>query len=293
MILLIQKYTVYFIALLFFTSCANSVIEEAPWNSNAPIPVVYSIISPNEPVQVYVNKTYNQNFPAVKNPYPEAKVFMSGQDNKWIELTRLSPDTCIYEDIQKHLIIEKGKTYSLKVVLNNRTVQAQTTVLNDPAGITAASCVFTGKTDINFNFDSLPKNWHVKYDTIHINQLNVRFSLPGNSDCKILFSKNSKLIYGTMFLNQGSFQTNYFETPKDSTSFTLELTTLDPNFKKYVDAQSINSVSTGYSSNIPILALIESFGGVLPKFSNIVNGVGLFGSSVTVSQRVVITKPAN
>ena len=293
MILLIQKYTVYFIALLFFTSCANSVIEEAPWNSNAPIPVVYSIISPNEPVQVYVNKTYNQNFPAVKNPYPEAKVFMSGQDNKWIELTRLSPDTCIYEDIQKHLIIEKGKTYSLKVVLNNRTVQAQTTVLNDPAGITAASCVFTGKTDINFDFDSLPKNWHVKYDTIHINQLNVRFSLPGNSDCKILFSKNSKLIYGTMFLNQGSFQTNYFETPKDTTSFTLELTTLDPNFKKYVDAQSINSVSTGYSSNIPILALIESFGGVLPKFSNIVNGVGLFGSSVTVSQRVVITKPAN
>jgi len=293
MILLIQKHTVYFIALLFFTSCANSVIEEAPWNSNAPIPVVYSIISPNEPVQVYVNKTYNQNFPAVKNPYPEAKVFMSGQDNKWIELTRLSPDTCIYEDIQKHLIIEKGKTYSLKVVLNNRTVQAQTTVLNDPAGITAASCVFTGKTDINFNFDSLPKNWHVKYDTIHINQLNVRFSLPGNSDCKILFSKNSKLIYGTMFLNQGSFQTNYFETPKDSTSFTLDLTTLDPNFKKYVDAQSINSVSTGYSSNIPILALIESFGGVLPKFSNIVNGVGLFGSSVTVSQRVVITKPAN
>jgi len=293
MILLIQKYTVYFIALLFFTSCANSVIEEAPWNSNAPIPVVYSIISPNEPVQVYVNKTYNQNFPAVKNPYPEAKVFMSGQDNKWIELTRLSPDTCIYEDIQKHLIIEKGKTYSLKVVLNNRTVQAQTTVLNDPAGITAASCVFTGKTDINFNFDSLPKNWHVKYDTIHINQLNVRFSLPGNSDCEILFSENTKQIYGTMFLNQGSFQTNYFETPKDSTSFTLDLTTLDPNFKKYVDAQSINSVSTGYSSNIPILALIESFGGVLPKFSNIVNGVGLFGSSVTVSQRVVITKPAN
>jgi len=293
MILLIQKYTVYFIALLFFTSCANSVIEEAPWNSNAPIPVVYSIISPNEPVQVYVNKTYNQNFPAVKNPYPEAKVFMSGQDNKWIELTRLSPDTCIYEDIQKQLIIEKGKTYSLKVVLNNRTVQAQTTVLNDPAGITAASCVFTGKTDINFNFDSLPKNWHVKYDTIHVNQLSVKFSLPGNSDCKILFSENTKQIYGTMFLNQGSFQTNYFETPKDSTSFTLDLTTLDPNFKKYVDAQSINSVSTGYSSNIPILALIESFGGVLPKFSNIVNGVGLFGSSVTVSQRVVITKPAN
>jgi len=293
MIILLRKYTVYFIALILYTSCANSVIEEAPWNSNAPIPVVYSIISPNEPVQVYVSKTYNQNFPAVKNPYPEAKVFMSGQDNKWIELTRLSPDTCIFEDIQKHLIIEKGKTFFLKVVLSDKTIQAQTTVLIDPAGITAASCVFTGKTHINFDFDSLPKNWHVKYDTIHVNQLNVKFSLPGNSDCEILFSKNTKLIYGTMYLNQGSFQTDHFDTPKDSTSFTLDLTTLDPNFKKYVDAQSINYLTTGYSSNIPILALIETFGGVLPKFSNIVNGVGLFGSSVTVSQRVVITKPAN
>jgi hypothetical protein len=36
-----------------------------------------------------------------------------------------------------------------------------------------------------------------------------------------------------------------------------------------------------------------SFGGVLPQFSNIVNGVGLFGNIVTDSKRVTVKPKAN
>lgn len=274
----------YFLLICLFSACANSVIERAPWN-NTPIPVVYSIISPNEPVQVYLNRTYSQNIPAVKNPYPEAKVLMCGSDSSWIELTRLSPDTCVFEDTKKQLTVEKGKTYSLKVVLSDRTVSAQTIVISAPALITDASCVLTGEIDKRLVFDSFP---HFVYDTLFVNQLTLKYSLPGNSDCEYLFSAFSEQIYGTRFPDQGRFQANDFETPKDSTSLILELTTIDPYYKKYMDAQSINSASVDYSYNTPILALIQSFGGVLPQFSNIVNGVGLFGNTVTDSKRVAI-----
>jgi len=285
MILILKKYPIYVLFFALLTSCANSVIEDAPWN-NVPVPVVFSILSPNEAVQVYLYRTYNKDIPAVKNPYPEAKVYMCGSDSVWIELTRLSPDTTIFEDRQKKLNIEMGKTYSLRVELNDRTVHAQTTVISEPALITDASCVFSGETYNSYVWDSLPK--HV-LDTININNLTVKFSLPGNSDCEYWFSGFSEQIYGTRFPNLGSFQANDFGSPKDSTSFTLKLITVDPNFNKYLTSQSISTTSENYSVNSPVLALIQSFGGVLPQFSNMVNGVGLFGSTVTDSKRVVIT----
>lgn len=284
MILQIKKYTFYFLFFALFTSCANSVIEDAPWN-NTPVPVVFSILSPNEPVQVYLYRTYNKNLHAIKNPYPEARVYVCGPDSAWIELTRLSPDTTIFEDIRKKLSIEMGKTYSLKIELSDRTVHAQTTIIPASALITDASCVFTGKTDENLVWDSLPK---YVFDTIFINNLTVKYSIPTNNEYGFGFSVYSKPLWGTMLLNEGKFLLNNFETPKDSTSFILKLTTIDPLFNKYQNAQDINSVTSNYSSNSPVLALIESFGGVLPQFSNIVNGVGLFGSSVTDSKRVVI-----
>ncbi|MHB9140339.1 MAG: DUF4249 family protein [Paludibacter sp.] len=277
----------YLLFFCLFTSCANSVIEVAPWD-NTPVPVIFSIISPNEAVQVYLDRTYNKDIPAVKNPYPEAKVYMCGSDSVWVELTRLSPDTTIFEDSQKKLTIEMGKTYSLKVELSGRIVRAQTTLISSPAFIADASCVFSGKTYNSLLWDSLPKHL---YDTININNLTVKFSLPGNSDCEYWFSAFSEQIYGTRFPNLGSFLANDFGTPKDSTSFTLKLITIDPYFNKYLTAQSISTISDNYSGNSPVLALIQSFGGVLPQFSNIVNGVGLFGNTVTDSMRVVIKTP--
>jgi len=271
----------YFLFICLLSACANSVIERAPWN-NTPVPVVYSIISPNETVQVYLNKTYRKNFPTLKNPYPEAQVYMCGPDNNWIKLTRLSPDTCIFEDSKKQLIVEKGKTYLLKVLLSDRTVQAQTTVISVPALILDASCILRGDTNFRFIFDSQ------RYDTLLVNNLSIKYSLPANKDCEYLFSANSEQIYGTRFPNEGRFQGIDFGTPKDSTSVSLELTTIDPYYKKYLNAEYINSISNSYSYNSPILALIQSFGGVLPQFSNILNGVGLFGNTVTDRKRVSI-----
>ena len=66
----------------------------------------------------------------------------------------------------------------------------------------------------------------------------------------------------------------------------LRLHTQDPNLKKYQTESSIIEMED-FGGN-PILAIIQKFGGVLPQFSNIENGVGLFSSFVTDSTRVVI-----
>ena len=284
-----KKLLVYISFMTLMASCANSELEIAPWN-NTPVPVVFSILSPTQPVQVYLYRTWNENYPLVKNPYPEAKVYLCGSDSNWVELTRLSPDSTIFGDIQKKLNVEIGKTFFLKVVLSDRTVHAQTTVIPDPARITTANCVFTGKTQQRWIVGTFPDT---KFDTVNINSLVIKYSATANRDYGYEFSSSSEMIWGTMLQNEGTFQTSNFETRQDTTSFTVKLTTYDPLCYKYQKAQEINSLSSNYSYNSPVLALIQSFGGVLPKFSNIVNGVGLFGNSVTDSVRVVIKTQAN
>ena len=275
-----SKKTFLFLIILF-SSCANSTLEVAPWNST-PVPVVYSVITPGQVAKVYVNRTYNQTYPVEANPYPEAKVYMCGPDSNWVELPRISPDTTMFEDTQKHLNVEMGKTYTLKVLLKDKIVRAHTTILSTPALITNASCVLTGNTYIRFRF---PPD---KSDTLFINKLSIKYSLPGNADCEYWFTAFSDDIYETKPLSEGNFYADDFGTPKDSTSFMLNLITIDPYYNRYLAAQSISSNRANYEGNSPILALIQSFGGVLPQFSNIQNGVGLFGNYVTDKKRIEI-----
>jgi len=281
--LLFKKNSVYILLLTLLASCANSEIEVAPWN-NSPVPVVYSIISPDTPAQVYLSRTYNQNIPAVKNPYPEARVFMSGPDSKWVELSRLSADTTVFRDTQKQLIIEKGKTYSLKVELSDRTVHAQTTLPAVNGVITDATCE-TVKLYDDYHAGVYLNGKMVDANT---SDLKVNFTLGNNPDYTYYLSSELIDIYGYLNISGNSFHSIQFFTPKDSTAFNLNLITIDPYYKKYLDAQNINSLSDDYSGNTPILAILSSFGGVLPQFSNIVNGVGLFGNSVIDRKRVSI-----
>ena len=278
-----QTYTICFLFLVMLVSCSNSELEVAPWN-NTPVPVVYSILSPNDPVEVYVNRTYNQYLPAVKNPYPEARVYLCGPDSNWIELTRLSPDTCVFADTRKQLVVEKGKTYSLKVVLNQSTVHAQTTIPVSHGIITEASCTTL------ISYLTSHAGIHIADSVVaaNINSLDVSFTKGTDPDCGYyLYAFSSKSTEYFLATGNRYYSSTYF-TPKDIASFKLNLMTVDRYYRRFLEAQDINLLSVGYGSNSPILALTESFGGVLPQFSNIVNGVGLFGNSITDVKQVII-----
>ena len=263
-------------------ACDNIHTVDAPWDSE-PIPVVFSILSPDAPVQVYLNRTCNSNYLPVKNPYTEAKVFICGPDSNWTELMRLKADTCVFVDLGNTFLIEKGKTYSLKIELENKTVHAQTTIPPVAATIESVVCKYKPEVE-NMSYSVL-----INHEWVAVNGFPIKVT------CKLLPDKDygydlsafGNTSIGITHLIDNVFEYNDFACPKDTSTFMLRLYTLDPNFKKYRIEESIIEMED-FGGN-PIVAIIQKFGGVLPQFSNIVNGVGLFSCYVTDSTRVDVT----
>jgi hypothetical protein len=277
-----MKKIIYFLFAILAVSCENFHTVDAPWDSD-PIPVVFSILSPDTPVQVYLNQTCNGNNVAVKNPYTEAKVFICGPDSNWTELTRLKPDTSIFVVAGNTFTIEKGKTYSLKVELNNKTIHAQTTIPAIGGIIEEALCSYKpGSQDSYYGV-------LINREMVEANgfPIKVTCKLPTDKDYGYDLSAFSNADFSLIYFNNNVYEYNGFACPKDSSTFMLRLYTLDPNFKKY-QTESLIVEMEDFGGN-PLAAIIQKFGGVLPQFSNIENGVGLFSCYVTDSTRVNVT----
>jgi len=275
---------VFLFSMILFSSCANSTLEVAPWN-NAPVPVIYSVITPGQAAKVYVNRTYNQAFPVVANPYPEAKVYMCGPDSNWVELPRISPDTTMFEDTQKHLNVEMGKTYMLKVLLKDKIVRAHTSIPAKPGIIKDATCQIVqsytdSHTSMGINGETVSAN---------INSITVHFEQNLDADSGYYLSLISPDYQNWVSPVSGLvYHDIHFTTPQDSTAATLYLLKIDAYYLKYLSAHFISTNTQIYDGNSPVLAIIMNFGGVMPQFSNIQNGVGLFGNYITDKKRIEI-----
>ena len=262
------------IPILLFSGCIETV--EAPWNTN-PIPVVYSIITPGQKVQVYIGKSFNENDTSKTIPYPEAKVYVCGPDSAWVELVKREGNAAIFVDTIHSLSVVKGKTYSLRVELKDETLHAQTTVPTEMGIITQAESFFPFTTGSNAGI----------YDNgvlipAKLGVINVKYTLPDNKEYGCYLGAFSKMIENSSYLSSESYQNQYFYCPYDSSSFVLSLITVDPFLKKFRVAENIQFMQ---SEDLPSL-IMGHYGGVRPAFSNIQNGVGLFGSFVTNNKTV-------
>lgn len=279
-----MKQLIYLFVLILATSCGNMEVLEAPWDTE-PIPVVYSVITPNEPVEVFLKQTFNSHYPRLKNPYTEAKVFMCGADSNWTELSRLKADTCVFTDAQHKITIETGKTYTLKIEINNKTVRAQTTVPAVNAVINDVVCYYNGSITGSVIINGA-------YVSADYNYLTVNYTLPTDRNYGYSVSSFEKQPIGLIDLSGTRYVSSEFPCPQDSSSIILKLITLDPYLKKYQLALAIAG-SQGQPQVSIIDAISGSFGGVLPQFNNIVNGVGIFGSTVIDSKRIEVIKKTN
>lgn len=272
---------VFIVSIILFTSCVNSTLETAPWN-NAQVPVVFSILTPDETVKAYLGKTYNQYIQAEKTPYPEAQVFICGADSNWVQLTRITPDTTFFEDAHHKLVVEMGKSYNLKIVLKNSIVRASTTIVDKGAVIKNLDCeiVKSYKDSSDWIFEN---GVMIAANTL---KFSAKFDLPTDNKIYYINWSNSNK-YDNILVDGNSFTTTTTER-FDSTYFTLKLYTFNDIFSKYIVAQNVNKLCQNYSGNSPLIAIIENFGGIQPSFSNIVNGVGLFGSATMDKKRVPI-----
>lgn len=262
----------------FFTSCERTETVDAPWNST-PLPFLVCVISPDQAFKLYLGKTYQKGAVKEKAPYPEAKVYISGADSAWKELTRLSADTNLFVGGKDLLLLELGKSYHLKVVLNNKILRAQTTLPAEKATFIEASCINDGES----------KEYYLGKDTIFQSiKVIVKFKFPVNKDYSYNITAFSDFNlsggYG-MLTSEMTSTSGFLSCPKDSNFANLTLSTIHPLVMKYVMAHEINM----QKNPSDFLAMIAgSYGGVLPRYSNIVNGVGLFSCTVSDVKRVEI-----
>ncbi len=70
----------FFCITVILNSCAL-ITEPSPWNEEV-VPVVFSIITPDEEVQVYVGTSYSED--TTINHYTPSKVFISEKDSNWL-----------------------------------------------------------------------------------------------------------------------------------------------------------------------------------------------------------------
>ncbi len=235
--------------------------------------MVFSVISPDHRVEVYLGKSNFTKNASTPIPYPEAKVYLCGQDSLWIELKLQSADHSIYVDADNLMHIEKGLTYFLRIELTDKNLHAQTTVPVDGATIAEASCIVSTSAEASTGNQT--------------GSLKVKINLALNKEYGFYLSAFSAIIGYTGALSTGSYQNYKFLYPDDISAFTLNLITMDPYYKKFLLSETVNS---GQSFDNDFMTIITStFGGVLPSYSNIENGVGLFGSFITDNRLVTVT----
>lgn len=257
--------------MLLFCGCTRT--EDAPWN-NETVPVVYSLISPNNQVQVYLGTTYKTGDSALLKTISKAKVFICGADSVWLELHRLADTSSVFVDRDKSFPIGLGKAYYLKVELADRTLHAETTVPNEAGKITVVTCLIPHASSYSSRIEINGK-WYDAYVGI----LDAKFSLPASKSVGCYLSAFGQEVGDAPYLTTGTIQDQEFFLPKVFSTFTINLITVDPSFKKFRIAQNIDEMQ----SSTDVSAIIGSYSGVRPAFSNIQNGIGLFGSFVVDS----------
>jgi len=259
-------------SIILFTSCAKIVEEDIIWQPKA-LPVVFAIISPQHIVHVSLNKTVTLTEPIDSIIYPSAKVFVCGNDKNWIELSRESNGKATYTDEHHQMEIKEGEKYFLQIELPDDLLTAETTVPLQEASIIEA--------EYNIDNSSIGTGYYTGI-------LNSKIKLAENYQC--IMTANSFIIGNSnnTFLQNNIIAENLY-LPDSISRFDIELITLDSYLSKYIVSQKINSRMYFQDGDYSIF--IGAFNGVLPSYSNIKNGVGLFGSYVTTTKTVNITLP--
>ena len=260
-----------------FISCSVE-IENSPWEVDV-VPVVFSVITPAHPVQVYVGKSYSGNDDLQNDINSTPRVYVSEKDSAWIELERSTKDSTLFIDNKSFLSVNMGKTYSLKVVSLGKTVFAQTTVPVENGIITDGKCVIvSGDAGGSTNGANYTSN---------LCTLNVHLKLPANKEYGCYLTAFSDRIDGFPFLSSEDYLNTNFTISKKISSFQLNIVTVDPYLKKFMLAESVSS--NMFDSN-DITEVLASYGGIYPTFSNIRNGAGLFGSFSIEGKSILVTQ---
>lgn len=256
--------------LLLLMSCVRVDVVDDLWNES-PKPVLFAILSPSTPVQVYLGMTNTANDSVLKQCYPEAVLYVRQEQGAWVALTR-QPGTNTFALTNDSLFpIKQGMTYELKADLGQGLTELTgvTTVPAEAARIASASCVVTDTT-VRFTY---------KGDAV-LGRLQVQWNkLDGQEGGYRLTDDTGELFDVVEGQTLCTVRVNDYLLPKATDGLTLWLTTTDAHLGAYLKTVDLVQSFEDLDGR-DISVLLNAYGGILPAFSNIDHGVGLLGSCV-------------
>ena len=255
----IRIYSFYTLLVLLLMSCTRVSEETAPWQLEA-FPVVYSIITPDSVICVHLTSAFAGG---KMQEIRDAQVYILEEDDNSTELTW---QDSVFQDLHGAVRVERGKTYKLKIELSDGIeLTAETTVPNEVAVFSEFSFIplkaissyqlsayFTSKWTIptantaSDNYIILP-SWNWEINAIKTSDVDYE-------------ANSTRLIY-----------------PSDAPEYYISLYTTDIWLSRFLINKTYQANALTNGSDI-ISVIATEFSGLLPNFSNIENGVGMFGS---------------
>jgi hypothetical protein len=256
--------------------CARTETEIAPWNQKQ-LPAVICILSPTDSIKLFLLQTSSASLPASKVPYPDAKVYIGTTDSSWHELKRLNTDTSLFVDSHNDYAIQAGKTYLLRIEINGNILSAQTSV---PA-------VFNQIDDVTFT--PLKKVVDFMGDSVLTGNFDCPYTLPSDQyDYTIRMSMDTIPPYETGKIPTQGFHLSNISFRYPWKNNCIELLRSNPEIRRFKTGKDIAYYQESLKDiAVGIVPATLGFKGVIPPYSNITNGVGIF-SSYSSSNKIKI-----
>jgi len=252
-------------------SCGRISVEDDLWQPQS-LPVVFAVVSPGKEISVHLNRTSVKNQTSDTVNYQIAEVFLRSEGSDWVTLQRKSPYESVFVDMKRELEIIAGETYYLKVILPGFILTSGTTI-PDSNNAKIKSAKFTKSSE------DIAQNEHVS------GLLEATFDIKPENYCILTNHLGNSLVFGGTFIRQDYFSKRI--TVADSLeTYILHLHNVDTFLARFLAAKSIGNMQ--HFSDGDFSVIMGSFNGVLPAYSNIENGIGLFASYVSENYTVAL-----
>lgn len=273
----------FLLGLLALVSCTRIEEVDAPWITGQ-TPVLFAILSPETPVQVYLGMTNTTNDSLLMWCYPEAVVSIRLKEGVWVPLTRQAGSNLFTLSEDSLLPIQKGYTYEVRAVLGAEqpVLTGSTTVPLVAARIASATLVVTD-TAILYSYygETVTGTLQVQWNKLALHNGGYCLTNDEGYPLDVVEGKQAFKVYKNDYL-----------LSKEAVGLTLWLKTTDANLDAYLKTRDIQQSIT-FDDGQDISIILSAYAGVLPAFSNIENGVGLVGSFVQDSLYIHVSRYGN
>lgn len=258
---------------LLFSSCARVVTEDFDWKLSN-LPVVFSVLSPGKTAVVTIVGSVIPGVVADKIVYPSAEVFLSADSVHWTKLSRMSVEKAVFSDTEGRLTIAEGNSYFLRVELPDRTLTARTDISVQLSEIVKAEYVIESTT--------------AESNNAKVGQLSAELRYGSDENCLLRALSFEIGNDNATFLNNEVI-TDRFSISNELQSFDLNLIVAGKELAGFLVAGSLKNRLRVTDGNLSVF-LGVMYGGVLPQFSNIKNGAGMFSNYTVRTKTVTVVR---